>query len=262
MTSLERILALADQNPASLWQHEQTKIGQLDCHLVVPSRDPATHLITLCHGFGASGDDLLGLVPWFLEVMPNELRHLRPAWLVPAAPLSLEPEGFPGGRAWWRLSIQTMLDNFAEGHYDVLREHVPEGIDVARELLSETIQRTLQRFSLSSSQLVMGGFSQGAMLSMDTALRGLSQPPAGLWLFSGTLICEHLWKPLAGRLQSTQIVQSHGTLDPILPIITGKWLCELLRSAGNHVDFVSFAGPHTIPPEAITACWKSFEKLT
>jgi phospholipase/carboxylesterase len=252
---------LSGNNAEAPWQHEQTTIGELNCHLVVPTREPATHLITLCHGFGASGDDLLGLVPWFLEEMPAHLRHLRPAWLVPAAPLSLEADGFGDGRAWWRLSIQTMLDSFADGQYDVLRHHVPDGIDSARELLTQTIQTTLERFSLPHSKLVLGGFSQGAMLSVDTALRGLSQPPAGLWLFSGTLICEPQWKPLANRLHQTQIVQSHGTLDPILPMITGKWLCELLREGGNQVDFVSFVGPHTIPPEAITACWKSFEKL-
>jgi phospholipase/carboxylesterase len=257
---LDKDRPVSPSNADSLWQHEQLTIGQLHCHLVVPSRDPATHLITLCHGFGAPGDDLLGLVPWFLEKMPSQLRHLRPAWLVPAAPLSLASDGFGDGRAWWRLSIQTMLDSFADGHYDVLRHHIPDGIDAARDALTETIEATLKRFSLPHSKLILGGFSQGAMLSVDTALRGLAQPPAGLWLYSGTLICELQWKPLAQRLQDTGIVQSHGTLDPILPQITGQWLCELLREAGNQVDFVSFVGPHTIPPEAITACWKSFEQ--
>jgi phospholipase/carboxylesterase len=251
------------QSPSddSLWRHEQITIGKLNCNLVLPSRDPATHLITLCHGFGAPGDDLLGLVPWFLEEMPSQLRHLRPAWLIPTAPVSLADDGFGDGRAWWRLSIQTMLDSFAEGQYDVLRHHVPVGIDEARQALTETIELTLQRFSLSARQLVLGGFSQGAMLSVDTALRGLSSPPAGLWLYSGTLICEPIWKPLAANLNSTRIVQSHGTLDPILPMITGQWLRDLLREGGNEVQFVSFNGPHTIPPNAIEASWKSFAAM-
>lgn len=252
---------LSRNQAESLWRHEQATVGELNCHLVVPAHDPATHLITLCHGYGAPGDDLLGLVPWFLEEMPNHLRHLRPAWLVPAAPLSLQEDGFGDGRAWWRLSIQSMLDSFADGHFDILRNHVPDGIDAARASLNQTIKETLERFSLPHSKLVLGGFSQGAMLSVDTALRGLSQPPAALWLFSGTLICETIWEPLAPRLRYTQIVQSHGTQDVILPNITGKWLCEMLRKWGNHVDFISFVGPHTIPAESITACWKSFEKL-
>lgn len=245
----------------ALWQHQKKTIGELECNLVVPTRDKATHLITICHGFGAPGDDMLGLVPWFLEEMPDHLRHLRPAWLIPAAPLSLEADGFGDGRAWWRLSIQTMLDSFAEGHYDVLRHHIPDGIDSARQKLTATIEETLRDLDLPHCKLVLGGFSQGAMLSVDTALRGLAEAPAGLWLFSGTLICEPQWKPLAARLNHSQIVQSHGTLDPILPMITGKWLCELLREGGNQVDFISFVGPHTIPPESITACWRSFEKL-
>jgi phospholipase/carboxylesterase len=56
-------------------------------------------------------------------------------------------------------------------------------------------------------------------------------------------------------------VQSHGTQDPILPIAGGKWLRDMLTEQGNRVDFVSFVGPHTIPPEAIDASLRSLKNI-
>jgi phospholipase/carboxylesterase len=243
------------------WRHTRKEIGELRCNLIVPVHRPATHLVTLCHGFGAPGDDLLGMVPWFLEEMQDRFPDVAPIWLVPAAPLSLEEDGMPGGRAWWRLSVQSLIDSFATGKYDVLKQHVPEGIDAARNKLTTAIELTQQEYNITPQRTIVAGFSQGAMISVDTALRGLSEPPGGLWLYSGLLICESIWRPLASRLHSTSIVQSHGTQDPILPIAGGKWLRDMLTEQGNRVDFVSFVGPHTIPPEAIDASLRSLKNI-
>jgi phospholipase/carboxylesterase len=243
------------------WAQQRQRVGDLNCTLIAPVDDAPTHLVVLCHGFGAPGDDLVGIVPWFLETAPEELTEVRPLWVMPAAPISLAEEGFGDGRAWWRISIQTLLDSFATGQYDKLRNHVPVGIDDAREKLVATIETLQNDLGIPASKTILGGFSQGAMLSVDTALRGLASPPAGLWLYSGTLICNPIWESLAPRLNSTHIVQSHGTLDPILPMLSGQWLRDMLVQAGNHVDFISFVGPHTIPPEAIEASWRSMERI-
>jgi len=243
------------------WTQKRQQVGDLNCTIIAPLNEKPTHLAVLCHGFGAPGDDLVGLVPWFIEMAPQKLTDVRPLWVMPSAPLSLAAEGFGDGRAWWRISIQSLLDSFASGQYDKLRNHVPEGIDEAREKLTTTIETLQTEFGIPASKTILGGFSQGAMLSVDTALRGLALPPAGLWLYSGTLICDPIWEPLAQRLNNTQIVQSHGTLDPILPMLSGQWLRDMLVKAGNRVDFVSFVGPHTIPPEAIEASWRSMERI-
>ncbi|RMF36850.1 MAG: lysophospholipase, partial [Planctomycetota bacterium] len=128
---------------------------------------------------------------------------------------------------------------------------VPEGIDEAREHLVETVQAAMELSGVDESRLLLGGFSQGAMLTVDTALRGLERPPAAACLYSGCLICEREWKPLAGRLQGSTILQSHGRLDPILPFQTGLWLRDMLVEAGCQVEFLEFDGMHTIPLPAI-----------
>ena len=137
------------------------------------------------------------------------------------------------------------------GQFEQIREEVPEGLDEARESLTETISIALDGVKLSERNLLLGGFSQGAMLAMDTACRGLKDPPAALCLYSGALICERFWKANAARLSACNIVQSHGRQDPILPFTAGAWLRDLLLNAKCKVDFIDFNGPHTIPMAAI-----------
>ncbi len=240
---------------------ERKRLGQLDCGIVRPRPTEAQprSLVVLCHGYGAGGDDLVGLAPEILQIAPLE----APTMMVfPAAPLTLDDEGIPGGRAWWKLSIQRLLDAIDAGQYERVREEEPPGIDAARSLLSEVVTAALDESKLDESRLILGGFSQGAMLSMDTACRGLVHPPACMLLFSACLVCEKHWRLGAKRLKDTQIMQSHGRIDPILPLQTGKWLTELLEEAGCSVDYIEFDGVHTIPVEAIEQAAQFLAKIT
>jgi len=235
------------------------KLGELDCVSIRPEgNDPCVAVGVFCHGFGAGGDDLVGLAAEILQVAAPE----RPVSLIcPAAPLSLDDQGMPGSRAWWLLSIQRLISAMENGRYEQVREEVPEGIAEARKQLTNTIQLALQANGLNASQLLLGGFSQGAMLAVETALLGLAQPPQQLCLYSGALICETRWKPVAARLKTTTIYQSHGRIDPILPLQTGIWLRDMLQDAGCSVKFTEFNGPHTIPTTAIEQTAQMLAKL-
>lgn len=230
------------------YQFSRQRLGSLECGIVRPTdtSQPINALAVFCHGFGAGGDDLVGLASEILQIAPDQSTMM----VFPAAPISLEDQGMPGARAWWLLSIQRLLSALEDGRYDQVRDEVPEGIDAAREKLVETIESALSLCGLDESRLLLAGFSQGAMLSVDTALRGLNTPPRNLCLYSGCMICERLWKPQAAKLSSTEIFQSHGRLDPILPLQTGKWLAEMLEDGGCQVEFVEFNGVHTIPMQA------------
>ncbi|MCA9193175.1 MAG: hypothetical protein KDB03_15485 [Planctomycetales bacterium] len=237
--------------PNIKYRGSRQQLGPLSCVVVRPDTDiPIGKVAVFCHGFGASGEDLVGLAGELLDVHAHPTNGVM--LVFPAAPISLDDEGMPGGRAWWRLSIQRLMDAMEAGHYERVREEVPPGIDEARDKLSQCIQAALSLASLDEGSLLLGGFSQGAMLSVDTALRGLSEPPSQIVLFSGALICERLWKPLANRLANSEVFQSHGNFDPILPIQMGAWLRELLLESGCNVSFLEFDGPHTIPMAAIT----------
>ena len=45
-----------------------------------PARGAATHLVVLCHGYGADGNDLIGLAPFWQRVLPTA------AFVAPNAP--------------------------------------------------------------------------------------------------------------------------------------------------------------------------------
>lgn len=225
------------------------QIGELECGVIRPTDpdQPINALAVFSHGYGANGDDLVGLAPELLQIAPIEGAVL----VFPEGPISLDDEGMPGGKAWWKLSIQRLLSAIDTGQYELIREEVPEGIDEARGMIVEAINILLERFSLDSNKLMLAGFSQGGMLTMDAALRGLESPPAKMCLYSTCLICERQWKPLARKLGESSVFQSHGRIDPILPLQTGKWLTEMLNTENCDVDYFEFNGVHTIPMQAI-----------
>jgi len=232
-----------------IYRSRHELLGKLDCVSIQPEGDVTVEkLAVFCHGFGAPGTDLVGIAQELLNASGTE----EPMQLLfPAAPLSLEDQGMPGARAWWLLSIARLIAAMESGQFEQIRDEVPEGIDAARESLTETIEIALTNAGLTESNLLLGGFSQGAMLAVDVACRGLKTPPAVLCLYSGALICEKFWKAAAGRLTKCRILQSHGRQDPILPFTAGVWLRDLLMKAECDVEFIDFNGPHTIPWEAI-----------
>jgi len=98
--------------------------------------------------------------------------------------------------------------------------------------------------------VVLGGFSQGAMVTTDLALRQ-DEAPAALVILSGTLLAESEWRARAVRRKGLRVLQSHGRQDPILPFAEAVLLRDLLQESGLAVEFLPFDGPHTISEEAL-----------
>jgi phospholipase/carboxylesterase len=226
-----------------------TTAGGLRTRVLQP--DPAagpTLLVVFCHGFGASGEDLVPFVPELLE-RAHRLATARFAF--PAGPFSLGLAPWGDSRAWWPLDWERLsaLSRSAEGR-ESLREKVPQGLAAARRKLQSSVETLLEASSLGPERVVLGGFSQGAMLATDLALHW-EHRPAALVAFSGIIITESVWRTLAPRRAGLPVLQSHGREDPILPYSEGEALRALLAEAGLAVDFLPFDGTHTIHPEAL-----------
>ncbi len=207
--------------------------------------------LLLCHGFGASAEDLFGLAEPLVRLFERQSR--QPLMVFPEAPIDMSDFGIEGGRAWWPLNMARLLAMAQSNDFDSIRNEEPPGLDYARKSLVDAIDAMTERFRLSTSDLILGGFSQGAMLAADTAIRGLKQSPRRLVLFSGAMICETAWTTHAHSLDETVVFQSHGLQDPVLPIQTGRWLSEYMTQHAKHATFHTFHGGHGIPPEAIEA---------
>lgn len=227
----------------------RTTLGGLQCVAAQATSEPPSLLVVLCHGFGAPGEDLVSLAPELVRRRP-ELERAR--FLFPAAPLSLGWAGMGEALAWWMIDMERLMA--AQQHPDQieaeLRASMPEGLPKARRLLRELLDVAGRQAGLPLSRTVLGGFSQGAMLATDVALR-LEEAPAGLCLLSGTLICEAEWRRLAPSRRGLGVLQSHGRYDAILPFSNAEALRDLLAGAGLEVDFRPFDDAHTIPPEVM-----------
>lgn len=243
------------------WTLDRPTLGSLDTISVRPVKSDPSCLVVMCHGFGAPGSDLVGLFEDILQYLPED--SPKPAFLFPEGPVDLEDEGMYGARAWWRLNMAQLMQMSATNTFDKMRDAVPVGIDEAREKLCNCIEQCRTLYKWPELPIVLGGFSQGAMLTVDTALRGNVSPVVGMLVFSGALVCESLWRQAAtAKPMSVPLVQSHGLVDPVLPISTGRWLYKLLQDVGCTGQLAEFNGPHTIPSDALENAAKLLASLS
>jgi len=194
-----------------------------------PARGKANHLVVLCHGYGADGNDLIGLAPHWQRQLPTA------AFVAPNAP---EPcAGAPSGYQWFAISRM----NAAE---------MARGVESAAGLLNAFIDAELARLELSAERLALVGFSHGTMMSLHV---GLSRPakPAVIVGYSGMLPGA---ESLAKLSQSTPpILLVHGDSDQMIPADAlfetagalgraGAMVqCHLSQGVGHGIDPVGLA---------------------
>jgi phospholipase/carboxylesterase len=195
-------------------------------------------LVLLLHGFGAPGDDLVSLSD-VLNV-PAGTR-----FVFPEGPLSLS-FGPVDARAWWLIDMARMQADRMAGRVRDLSQDIPKGLAPARETMLAFIKEVERQFGADQRTTVLGGFSQGAMLSCDVMLR-TAQPYAGLIQLSGTLLATQEWTPLLQKRKGLPVFQSHGMQDEILPYVGAERLRNTLSHGGLAVEWHSFRGGHEIP---------------
>jgi phospholipase/carboxylesterase len=198
----------------------------------------ASPLVILLHGFGAPGDDLVPLA----EVIdaPDGTR-----WLFPEGPLPLSLD--PGdSRAWWIIDFARIQADRAAGHTRDLSIETPQGLALARTRLLAFLEELPRHLPIDYKKTVIGGFSQGAMLTCDAVLHS-GYPFAGLVQLSGNLLAQPVWGPLMLTRKGLSVFQSHGNQDDILPHIGAERLRDALTQSGLVVEWHSFRGGHEIP---------------
>jgi phospholipase/carboxylesterase len=204
-------------------------------------------LLVLLHGYGAPGDDL---VPLARQIeAPRSVRYA-----FPAAPIQLDP-GAPAdasGRAWWPIDMLELQRAVLSGDLAALTGRVPTGLTEARAQVEALLDELVREHGVKREQLVLGGFSQGAMLATDVTLRSPT-PPAALVILSGSLIAQGEWLPLMPARSGLPVLQSHGRADPVLSYEIAEELRRALTAAGLPVDFHAFNGGHGIPNGVVSA---------
>lgn len=200
--------------------------------LTGPRLDPAggrqaDSLVVLVHGYGADGDDLLGLAPHWRRLLPGA------AFIAPNGPerCAMQPMGYQ----WFGI---TRLDPAA----------ALAGVERAAPDLDAFIDAELARLGLPGDRLALVGFSQGTMMSLHVGLRR-AVAPAAIVGFSGML---------AGPERLTEITQRppillvHGDQDEMIPVAALHGAAGALGAAGLSVQWhVARGVGHGIDPEGM-----------
>ena len=191
--------------------------------------------IIFFHGYGADAHDLASLS----GVIPTKKTF---NWLFPQGNLEV-PIG-PGwtGRAWWNIDMQAIQNAAAKGETRDMISEVPAGLKKAREMTFEMIKQ----LRVPWNKIILGGFSQGAMLATELFLNA-PETPAGLALMSGTLINQDEWKKQIPQRAGCKFFQSHGEADMVLGYKQAQKLETLFCQNGMKGSLMGFRGGHEIP---------------
>lgn len=194
--------------------------------LTRPAAGEPEGLLVLFHGRGADERDLYPL----LDLLDPGRRMLG---VTPRGPLHLPP----GGAHWYAVKEigypdpPTFTETFARAS---------DWLDAVAEEAGVGWERTL-----------LGGFSQGAVMTYALGLGAGRPRPAGLVALSGFMPtvpgCElDLASPLP------RVAVAHGALDPVISVDWGRQAHERLRAAG--ADVVYAESPrlaHSLDPDVL-----------
>lgn len=179
----------------------------------ISPRGKPTSLVVLLHGYGANGDDLIGLAHEWRGVLPHT------AFVSPNAP-ELIP-GYAGGRQWFGLTFRDPDEYW-------------RGVTKARGPLDSFLDAELARLGLDADRLAIVGFSQGAMMALHVGPRR-SAAPAALVGLSGVIAGpEHL---AADAKVRPPVLLMHGDVDEVIPVEAMHTSREALAAAGFAIEW-------------------------
>ncbi len=204
---------------------------------MTPDRSPIAHrtrpaagepagAFVLLHGRGADEVDLAPL----LDLLDPERRLVG---LAPRGPLALPP----GGAHWYAVKEvgfpdpDTFLPTFAQA--------------------AEWLDAALADAGVDPERTVLGGFSQGAVMSHALALAASRPRPAGILAMSGFIPTVEGFELDFESVAGLPVSISHGTYDPVIGVEFGRDARDRLADAGAEVTYREDPVAHQIAPAAV-----------
>jgi phospholipase/carboxylesterase len=192
-------------------------------HLERPPAGEPVAVLVLLHGRGADEHDLYPL----LDALDPERRLLG---ITVRGPLSLPP----GGAHWYALG------------------GIPTPEPATFWPTFEAASVFLDALPFPLGRVVLGGFSQGAVMSWALALgRGPEGRPAAIVAMSGFMPRVEGLELDMSELDGYPIWVSHGSLDPVIPFEFGQEAARISRAAAASVTWRETPVPHTVDPRLL-----------
>jgi phospholipase/carboxylesterase len=192
-------------------------------HRVRPSDGDPQGALVLCHGRGTDEHDLFPL----LDALDPERRLVG---ATPRGPLTLPP----GGGHWYVVRRVGFPD--------------PETFHSTFPVLAGWVDALLDAHGLTHDRAVLGGFSQGSVMSYALSL-GKDRPrPAAIVALSGFIPEVEGFDLDMHAAAGLPVAIGHGTHDPIIPVEFGRDARERLEAAGAQVTYRESPMPHSVDP--------------
>ncbi len=186
------------------------------------AREPAGAVV-LFHGRGTSEHDLVPLLDMLDPV--GEL-----VGITPRGPLSLPP----GGAHWYAVAQIGFPDR--------------DTFHATYRLAGEWLDAVLTDEGVSMERTVIGGFSQGAVMSYALGLGAGRPTPAGIIALSGFVpTVEGFELDLVNRAQ-LPVAIGHGQYDPIIGVEWGRDARDRLSEAAVDLTYREYPLPHSVDP--------------
>ena len=195
-------------------------------------------LIILLHGYGSNMSDLAGLTP--------AISRTEYIFVCPNAPMPLDLGMGQTGYAW---------ANFYGDSY------TQEAL-ASEDKLMDYLEDVEARYRVRQDQLILGGFSQGGMMTYQI---GLSRPErfAGLFALSAMVKEPDIIRPRLPERRDHALFVAHGTHDMIATLEAGRGSRDLLREWGYTPEYHEYDGmAHEIRQEVIDDFVSWLKRLT
>ena len=174
--------------------------------VVLKSKSETRQLIFIFHGYGSNKDDLVSVGEAFATVRPEAEIHL--------------PNGFEKcddslGYRWFPLVGEDI-------------KHWEKAFEEKADKIISYIDGVIAEKNLSYKNVILAGFSQGAMLSLSL---GLMLDVQAVIAFSGLM----LNPAICARKKNTKVLLAHGVQDDVIPISAMHWTENALKNSGIEV---------------------------
>ena len=207
-------------------------IGELktivvDPDIIVENND--TNLIIVLHGYGANMNDLVSL--------SENIGDGKSIFVFPNAPFEFQLSYQLYGYAW---IFPPTMDS----------EEMPESMTESIDKLMVAVDILIEDYNIKLPNVILGGFSQGAMMS---ASFGLIRPDIfkGIFMLSGMLLGESY---LVSNIQSDngqRVFVSHGEFDSLVPFSNLNKIVKFLESYGYSPEFHQYPMGHELSLQSI-----------
>ena len=201
-------------------------------------KDKIKNAIILLHGYGGDGADISSIAYTWKRFIDNTV------FLCPDGhqTCKLNPIGFQ----WFDLSIDD-------------ENYIITEVRKAEKILIEYINQIKKKYFLDSSKIILAGFSQGCMMSINLGLIN-NESFKSVIGFSGKIINKN---DLQNRISSkTDILLFHGDADEVVPPTSLLEAKDFLERNKIKVDVKMLKNcSHHIPTEALTLALKYIKKI-